>query len=175
MSLWKTCVWMPFGTVGKAWTREDAGSVSGLVCARSYFNHLCLGWGSNEVDLRNGTIRERWGGLLAVSVARAQCWDPTPGNEGELQTELFPVACVSPSLLGCSLGTSPLMLPPTDTDEELIPSSPQQPFTCLIVFITSQVIPRAAAALPALPLSFPLYSLTRLSSPGTEELKKKIK
>lgn len=50
---------MPFGTVGKAWTREDAGSVSGLVCARSYFNHLYSGWGSDEVDLRNGIIRER--------------------------------------------------------------------------------------------------------------------
>lgn len=45
---------------------------------------------------------------------------------------------------------------PMDTDEEFIPSSPQQPFTCLIAFITSQTIPRAAAALPALPLSFPL-------------------
>lgn len=173
MSLWKTCAWLPFGIVGKAWTREDAGSVSGLVCARSYFNHLCLGWGSNKVDLRNGTIRERRGGLLAASVAYAQCWDPSPGNERELQTKLFPVACVSPSLLGCSLCPSPLMLPPMDTDEELIPSSPQQPFTCLIAFITSQVIPRAAAALPALPLSFPLCSPARLSSPGTEELKKK--
>lgn len=156
MSPWKTCAWMPFGTVGKAWTREGAGSVSGLVCARSYFNHLCLGWGSSEADLRNSSIRERWGGLLALRAAHAQSWDPSPGNEGELQTKLSPVVCVSPSLLGCSLCPSPLMLPPMDTDEELIPSSSQQPFACLIAFITSQMIPGAAAALPALPLSFPL-------------------
>lgn len=76
-----------------------------------------------------------------MRAARAQSWDPTPGNEAELQTKLCPVVCVSPSLLGCSLCPSPLLLPTMDTDEELISSSPQQPFTCLIAFITSQGIP----------------------------------
>lgn len=82
---------MPFGTVGKACTREDSGSVSGLVCARSYFNQLCPGWGSNKADLRNSTIRDRWGVLLAVRAARAQSWDPAPCNEGGLQTKISPV------------------------------------------------------------------------------------
>lgn len=88
-----------------------------------------------------------------MRATHAQSWDPTLGSERELQTKPSPVVCVSPSLLGCSLSLSPLMLPPMDTDEELIPSSPRQPFTCLIAFITSQVIPGAAAASPALSLS----------------------
>lgn len=96
---------------------EEAGSISGLVCARSYFNLLCLSLESNEVDLRNSATRAAKG-TSSPGCSPLHLW-------------------VSAYLLACSLSPSPLVLPPGETDEELVPSSPRQPFTCSKAFIAS--------------------------------------
>lgn len=136
----KTCVWVPFGTVGRARTREDAGSISGLVCARGYFKLLCLSLESNEVDLRSGAIRGETG--KAPSSEDSLC--PELGSRYG-QTKPFPIACTcrcqpkSPHLQPIPMS---LILPALDTHKELIPSSPQAAFYMLdsVYHILSHVV-----------------------------------
>lgn len=130
---------MPFGTVGRAQTREDAGSISGLVCARSYFNLLFPGLESNEVDLKNGATKGEMGKAPGSEGYRCPELGSHSGQRRPADQTLphCTHSSLSAQLPGSSLSPSRLALPPVDMDEELIPSSPQQPFTCLIAFIAS--------------------------------------
>lgn len=92
-------------------------------------------WSRIEADVRNSADGE---GSQGARAARAQ---RSRSRQQRSPADQTPPRCtdssVSAHLPGCILSPSPLILPPVEADEELIPSSPWQPFTCLIAFIAS--------------------------------------